>query len=153
MASKTFSLSTASTVQAKGYKFKDINKSLNKLNRKRLEYVNDKSNPSDISPTLIDIQCVMNGLRNLFTWSKGERIILPEFGLNLRQYLYEPMTNDVVNGIRTEIVSQINRWEPRVSIEFVKIDQYPDENMINITITFSIPSLSKSNIIFTELIK
>ena len=40
----------------------------------------------------VNVRAVMNSIRNIFTWFPGERILNPEFGQRLQQYLYEGIT-------------------------------------------------------------
>ena len=37
----------------------------------------------------INVKAVQQAVHNIFSWLPGERIINPEFGTNLRRYLYE----------------------------------------------------------------
>lgn len=49
-------------------------------------------NPYKLSK-IINVDAVYNSLRNLFTWQPGERILDPAYGSNLRQYLYQGITD------------------------------------------------------------
>jgi phage baseplate assembly protein W len=102
--------------------------------------------------TFDDINSVRNGIKNIFTWRRGERIILPEFGNLLYLYLYEPMTPQVLNDIQREVRDMITRWEPRVKIANINIETFPDDNEIKIQIEYSIPTLSNEILSFSTIL-
>lgn len=64
----------------------------------------------------INVRAVQNSLDNLFNWIPGERILNPEYGSNLYNYLYEGITNYNEEMVAAEIRSSISKWEPRVVI-------------------------------------
>ena len=48
-------------------------------------------------------QAIKSDLVHLLLTNKGERLYLPNFGANLRQYLFEPNDDTVANSIKNEI--------------------------------------------------
>ena len=93
----------------------------------------------------VNVKAVMNSIRNIFTWIPGERILNPEFGQRLQQYLYEGITEFNVEQIMSEIRSLTLRWEPRVNIvKVVNVStiQQTEENTVELRIVFTIPSIS-----------
>jgi len=40
----------------------------------------------------VNVKAIFDSLHNIFTWTPGERILLPEFGSRLRSLLYEGIT-------------------------------------------------------------
>lgn len=64
----------------------------------------------------VNVRAVQNSLDNIFSWIPGERIINPEFGTKLHEYLYEGITQYNEEMIVAEIKSCIARWEPRVVV-------------------------------------
>lgn len=108
-------------------------------------------NPYKLSK-LVNVDAVYNSLRNLFTWVPGERILDPSYGSDLRTYLYQGITDVTSKQIVAEINRAIGMWEPRVSVEKV-VDMTTDEdrenNIIQIDIVFSIPSLSREQFHYT----
>lgn len=94
---------------------------------------------------LSDINAIKNSLHNIFTWSYGERILNPEFGTKLKQYLYEGITDFNTEAIMAEIRSAISQWEPRVRIEkVVNVNTIDDveNNNVHLEVIYSIPGLS-----------
>jgi len=93
-----------------------------------------------------DIDAVKNSLYNLFTTTPGEKILNPEYGLDVKQYLFLPATVDIAKYIRDEIYSQVAKFEPRVKIVNVNITILEDVNEFDINIYYNIPTLNISNI-------
>lgn len=94
---------------------------------------------------LEDVDSINNGLHNIFLWSPGERVLLPEFGLNLKQYLYEPVNESTANSIREYLQNAIVQWEPRVSVDNIEVTPFPDENMYRVQLEWSVDSVPNSS--------
>ena len=66
----------------------------------------------------------------------------PSLGLNLRKYLFEPLTGDTILTIETEIYQTIDFWLPFVNIDNLEVTMGEasdiGSNTINISVTFSI---------------
>ena len=99
-----------------------------------------------------DSDAIQNGIKNMFLFQKGERIINPEFGNNLYKYIYEPMSDLVAHNIGVEIQSMFDRWEPRVEINQISVIPWYDQNTYQIEVDYIIPSLSNANIKFETAI-
>ena len=50
---------------------------------------------------------VLSGLDTLFNTGGGERLMMPDFGLDLMQYLFEPLDSVIVMQIRDKVMQQI----------------------------------------------
>jgi len=55
-------------------------------------------------------------LTHLLLTNKGERLYLPDFGANLRQYLFEPNDDISANAIRNEINEAIKKFIPNLNV-------------------------------------
>lgn len=90
-----------------------------------------------------DYTAIEGGIVNLFTFKRGQRIINPEFGNSLDQYLYESVNDLTANKIGNEIYNMFDKWEPRVQITNISIAPKPDDNSYFISISYTVPTLSK----------
>ena len=63
------------------------------------------------------VDAVKGAAKNIFTWTHGERILLPEFGNTLRKYLYEGITDVNSEQIVAECQMLMTKWEPRAAID------------------------------------
>jgi phage baseplate assembly protein W len=83
---------------------------------------------------------VKSNLTNLILTRKGERLLQPEFGCDVYQIIFEPLTDDNVVEIRSSIESAVKLWLPYIRIDDVDVQQNEDRNTIFATLTFSIKS-------------
>jgi hypothetical protein len=61
-------------------------------------------------------QAIKSDLVHLLLTNKGERLYLPNFGANLRQYLFEPNDDTVANSIKNEINQAIKEFIPNLQV-------------------------------------
>jgi phage baseplate assembly protein W len=70
---------------------------------------------------------IREGMRVVLATELGERVMLPQFGTDLRERLFEPNTVATRRLIQERIASALKRWEPRVAIESIVVEQDPDD--------------------------
>ena len=92
--------------------------------------------------TTTTIEAVKNNIRNLVRTNKGERLMQPQLGLNLRNYLFEQFTDELVLSIQNDIVDVFKLWLPFVEIRDIQINMDENDsigkNKMNINIVFNI---------------
>lgn len=86
-----------------------------------------------------DLGAINNSLTNLFNTLPGQRFLFPEYGLDLYQFLFSPVTEDNGELIGNKIYQGILQYEPRVVPKRVKVVVDPDNNQYLITIAIEIP--------------
>ncbi len=91
-----------------------------------------------------DLKAIYNSLRNLFNTKKGQRFLFPTYGLDLNQFLFEPISNTNAQTIGEVIVRSIEKYEPRVLVKTCFVEPVFDDNVYNITIEIEV-LISKSN--------
>ena len=80
-----------------------------------------------------------SNIRNLLLTNKGERVGQPTFGCGLLKVLFEPLSDDLINDVETNISEAMAEWLPHVTINKLNIE--PDEvevNQLNIDFEFSL---------------
>ena len=80
-----------------------------------------------------------SNIRNLLLTNKGERVGHPDFGCGLLKVLFEPLSDDLINDVETNISEAMAEWLPHVTINKLNIE--PDEvevNQLNIDFEFSL---------------
>lgn len=70
-----------------------------------------------------DIEVLQSSVKMLLSTVKGERVMEPDYGTNLRRLLFEPMTQGISDVARQEIADALNRWEPRVTLQNITVQQ------------------------------
>lgn len=73
--------------------------------------------------TVDDATAIKSDLVHLLLTSKGERYYLPEFGTNLKKYIFEPNDNITHAEIRQEINESVKKFIPNLSITSIDITQ------------------------------
>ena len=91
----------------------------------------------DIS-VVYDDRAVINSVRNLLLTGFYERPFQPKLGSNLNTMLFENMDPLMESTIITEIKNVITNFEPRVRLQSIEVQAYPDENGYQATIEFFI---------------
>ena len=87
---------------------------------------------------LFDIQAIKRSVKNIILTNKYERPFNPDFGCNLRGFLFENITEPLLVIIKDRVAMAIEKYEPRVSVEDVVVKNDIDKNGINIQISFLI---------------
>jgi len=74
---------------------------------------------------------IKSNLINLLLTNKGERIMNPEFGCNLKSTLFEGINEDTFEVIRNLIETNVSVFVPQVTITDIMIEDTPDYNNNN----------------------
>jgi phage baseplate assembly protein W len=89
-------------------------------------------------------------LKSLILTRIGERYMLPEFGTNLLNMLFEPISYEFNDGVSTSITSAIERWLPYVVIENLNVVTVLDDptlqHMVEISLTYSVQNFNTNSI-------
>ena len=81
---------------------------------------------------------IKSNLINLLLTDKGERIMNPEFGADLRKSLFENMTNDSTELLRIKIIDAISIFIPEVELGNIDIKNDFDYNTLNVTVNYKL---------------
>lgn len=74
----------------------------------------------------------------ILTTRRGERPFRPKFGANLEQYAFEMLDTTTYNLIRREVVSTLQKWEPRICNIRVEFDHRPEEGRLIVNIFYEV---------------
>ena len=81
---------------------------------------------------------IARSIRNIVFTQPGEKFFNPEFGSRVSESLFEIVDEVSTIAIRDEIRSSIINYEPRVNLLDVIVNPNPDENEMDVTITYEI---------------
>ena len=90
-------------------------------------------------------------IKNLFLTNPGERISLPQYGVGVRRYLFENITQGLLNNLEAVILSQISTYMPYIRVEQIAIDDFPEENKISISLRYTILETAEKDVLTFEL--
>ena len=82
-------------------------------------------------------QNIRESIRVILLTEPQERLMLPELGAGLRQFLFRPNTVATHRLIQERIGDALRRWEPRIDVEAVQIERDPaDDEAAIVTIQY-----------------
>ena len=122
------------------YLYKDLLLDLTKK-RTYTRAVNNTTYLSDVD-SLFDLEAVQNSIATVFTTAPGQKILNPTFGLDLRMYLFEPISENSAFFIRDDIFNNLSIYEPRVVVRNVYVKPNVDEQLYEITLQIDVPQLN-----------
>lgn len=79
--------------------------------------------------TSTDVSILVSSLKMLLLTNIGERIMLPNYGTNLRQIIFQQNVQGIESLVQQEIVNAITQWEPRVQLISISVDQNEDKSV------------------------
>lgn len=84
---------------------------------------------------------VQQSVKNIILTNKGELHYFPQFGCGIKKYLFEKLNIFTFLAIRDEIKSALGNFEPRIDNITVEISSSPDNNSLEIFLSYIILSL------------
>jgi len=84
---------------------------------------------------------IKSNLINYFLTNKGERLLNPTYGGDLRNFLFEAITPDALEVLQKRLEEDIVLRFPIVEIKSLTIDATEDQNLINITLIYNVLNL------------
>ena len=85
-----------------------------------------------------DEEAIKASVRNLVLTQNYERPFHSEIGSQIRGLLFEPATPMLNVMLKRVITDTINNFEPRVRLMEIQVVLSPDENLVNVSIYFTI---------------
>lgn len=89
-----------------------------------------------------DYGAIKNSIFNLFNTLPGQKILNPLFGLNLVQYLFQPLNETTALLIGNKILEGISTFEPRVTVQSINVVVDEANAQYIVTLVLSVPSIN-----------
>ena len=87
-------------------------------------------------------------LKMLILTVPGERIMIPDYGVGLKQYLFSNFSETVYSEIEDQIRQQVNKYMPSIQIIGIGFpSQFAEENYLGIVIKFAIPQIGVTELL------
>ncbi|MFI3220337.1 MAG: GPW/gp25 family protein [Methylococcales bacterium] len=95
-------------------------------------------------------QDIQQSLQILLTTSQGERVMLENYGCDLNRFLFEEISQSLVNGLDNLIRDAILYYEPRIDVVRITVDESKESSgMLLISIEYTVRSTnSRFNMVF-----
>jgi phage baseplate assembly protein W len=90
-------------------------------------------NPTNRGSKLYDFDLIKQDILNQFNTRKGQRVMNPTFGTIIWDILMEPLTPQI-KDLLTQDINTICNFDPRVYPLEIKINEYPQGYLIEITL-------------------
>ena len=108
----------------------------------------EKSGFKDVDSTK---ELVSFHLKNLILTNPGEKISDPEYGIGIRQFLFENMVQENINLWEDKIIFAIERYMSYINLENVIMETLEEQNKIFIRIIYSLKNDTEKQILDIEL--
>jgi uncharacterized protein len=101
-----------------------------------------------------DKRAIKSDLMHLLLTNKGERLYQPEFGTDLKKYLFEPNIVTVQSNIREEIQKAIDLYIPNLKVDRLEVNPVDGQDhsvIVKLEYTVTNNTFSESDFITIEL--
>ena len=86
--------------------------------------------------TVKDKPAIIQSITGLLLTKKGERPFQPELGCDIQTVLFEPLDYASAAMIKSEVLSTLNQYEPRISVVDIECNPDYNNNGYNVELTF-----------------
>lgn len=117
---------------------------------KKISVYSDFKKGLEISPLSNDLtlfkdeDSVKESLKNLILTDRGERLMQPEVGGNIRAMLFENMTPAGLKLIEDQVRTTIEIYEPRATLQDVIVSSSLDDNTVRVKVIFFIRNIDQA---------
>lgn len=94
--------------------------------------------PGVFNTTYTTQNAIRNNLINFFLTNSTERYLQPNFGGDLRQFIFQQIDDGNAETLKEDIQSKISIYFPNVIIKKLDILSYPDINQITVDLKYTI---------------
>lgn len=92
---------------------------------------------------------IRESLRILFATMQGERLMQPDYGCDLWATAFTRLTPQVEFEMREMLTRAILRWEPRIDVLSIEMQEEPLEGTLLITVDFFVRQVNtRSNLVY-----
>ncbi|NEP42107.1 MAG: GPW/gp25 family protein [Okeania sp. SIO2G4] len=92
---------------------------------------------------------IIQSLEIILSTRPAERIMQPDFGCELSQFLFEEISQGLITGIRGIISDALVYHEPRINVEEINIEESEQEGLLLISIIYTVRATnSRYNLVY-----
>lgn len=118
-------------------------------NTKKITIYQDFKKNLEKSPVSADLtlwkdeDAVKESIKNLILTDRGERLMKPNLGGNIRAMLFENITPGILKLIEDRVESTIQLYEPRAELVEVTASSNIDDNKVSVKIVFYVRNVQQ----------
>lgn len=91
---------------------------------------------------------VKQNLKMLILTNPGERVMEPNYGVGIRQFLFENFDSSIYARIDNKIRDQVAQYMPAIQIQKLQFaGSNPDTNTLALYLEYSIPQIATSDLL------
>jgi phage baseplate assembly protein W len=94
---------------------------------------------------------VKQAVRNLILTNYNEKPFKPNFGAGIQGLLFELADDETADDINIQIRQAIENYEPRASVRRLKVQAYPDNYNVLITLEFQVKNTEEIVVLETAI--
>lgn len=98
--------------------------------------------PTGLNVTYTTKEATKSNILNFFLTGKRERIMNPNFGVGIREQIFEQITSNSISNIEDIIKFGLNDYFPQIQLNNLTVSSSPDQNLIQIYFSYSIKNTS-----------
>ncbi|HLI63004.1 MAG TPA: GPW/gp25 family protein [Terriglobales bacterium] len=93
---------------------------------------------------------IRQSIRIILGTNRGERIMRPDFGAGLSEFVFEPVNPTTVNLLQTRVQESLIAWEPRIDVLDVTVTSDSSEhNKLLIDVSYRVRATNtQSNLVY-----
>lgn len=101
-----------------------------------------------------DIESIYQSFEMLVNTQIGQRAFLPEYGIDLGQFIFENFTSSNKEKLFYHISRAVERWEPRIKFNSSKssIEMLDDQHQVNLFLVFEIIPLGSTEFVLETIL-
>lgn len=97
-----------------------------------------------VQTTITNKNAIRQSIRNILTFRPKERVLYPEFGNSVTDFVFDRITDTVIKNLDSA-VREMLLDEPRIKVDDVNITANADNNEITVKVGYTIQSLGVSD--------
>ena len=92
---------------------------------------------------------IIQSLEIILSTRPAERIMQPDFGCELSQFLFKEISQGLITGIRGTISDALLYHEPRIDVDEIEINESEEQGLLLISITYTVRTTnSRFNLVY-----
>ena len=97
------------------------------------------------NPTYTTKEVIRANLLNWLLTNKGDRVMKPNFGANLIDFIGEGIVDGTTSALEARIRDNISIEFPSIVVKSVNFDNQPDNNIINLYVNYMIQNIGEED--------
>jgi phage baseplate assembly protein W len=92
--------------------------------------------PAVFNSTYTTKDQIKSNLVNLLLTSIGERVMNPNFGCELKRFVFEGINENNISDLKISINNSISLYIPEITVSSIDVISNKDSNLIDITVSY-----------------